>query len=46
LRIWAEFSFFGVQHYDKILITLEGLHLGGNFEVNIFFGEGCMTRMQ
>jgi hypothetical protein len=41
LSIRAEFCVWG-KHYDEIIITWGGLHLGENFEVD--FWEGCMSK--
>jgi hypothetical protein len=35
---------FGWQYYDEILIALESLHFGKDFEV--FVGENCMISIQ
>lgn len=29
------FALFGGMHYDETLIKLEGLRMGGDFEVNV-----------
>jgi hypothetical protein len=36
----AEFIFLGGQHYDKILVTFEGMRFGENFE--LLLRKGCM----